>query len=309
MCDGKNSNEKRAGQLSDDVLSLGDFFDPARRWDLRDRLPDDSVRKFFSYVPKRFTEGSWKPIPTWVFFIVVTLVMYLTVDANIKFYASNGGGMMKEFVGDEPYPAFTMAWYYNAVVFSWMTYVCWALYRDASRSFGPWTTFTVWSWTIMCIRHGLCALAPFLPSVRLLTGILRFPVLLSSSVTFEIWNFLLMPVITLGFLEGKQRSGFVRFAFKWTMCQIHIFNILFAFLNCVWAEPNTKALHMGDYNAGVIYIIMYVFFYFFILDRIGVQLYPIFSPRTYICIPSWGITVGFIVGNSNVWNKFLSAYE
>lgn len=232
-------------------------------------------------------------------------------DANFKFYASssNYGGIMKEFVGDDPYPAFTMAWYYNTVVFSWMMYTCYVMYRDAARTLGPWVTFTLWSWTIMCIRHGLCALASFLPSVRLLTGILRFPVLLSASVTFEIWNFVLMPVIALGFLKGKRRSNFLRFAFKWTLCQIHIFNIFFAFLNCVWAEPNARGFHLGDYNAGVIYMIAYIFFYFFILDRIGVQLYPIFSPRTYICIPSWLIAIGVIVGNTVALNKILSAYK
>lgn len=311
MNDRIDCDEDRAKESPDNVLSLGDFFDPTKPWDLRDRLPDDKVRKAFSFVPERFIEGSWKPIASWTFSFIVASVLYLTVDANIKFYASenNSGGIMKEFVGDDPYPAFTMTWYYNAVLFCWMTYVCRAMYIDSKRTFGGWVTFTIWSWTIMCIRHGLCTLAPFFPSARLLAGILRFPVLLSASVTFEIWNFILMPVITLVFISGKRRSNFLRFAFKWTLCQIHIFNIFYAFLNCVWAEPNARPFHLGDYNAGVIYMMTYIFFYFFFLDRLGIQLYPIFSPRTYICIPSWAVAAGVIVGNSIAWNKVLSAYK
>lgn len=292
---------------SDKKLSLGDFF-KLKPWDLRDKA-DPSIRFMFKFLPQSFTEGPWKASATWTMIFIACLVLYLTIDANIKFYSSNSeNAIMKEFVGDKSYPAFTSAWYYNATMFFWMMFVSWAI-RSKYTSFGPWITFTLWSWTIMTLRHFLCALAPFLPSLRLFIGILRFPVLLSASVTFGVWNFVLMPVLTMGLLKGERRSKFLQFAFKWTMSQIHLLNILFAYLNCVWAEPSKQGLHLGDVNAAVVYIMTYILFYYFILDRIGVQLYPIFSPRTYLCIPSWIMTGGICIGNYVFWNKILSATE
>lgn len=297
--------KKGKGKKVDEKLCIGDFFDPTKPWDLRYRLSDDSIEKALRYLPKHLIEGPWKPLVTSTMIFLVCLVFYLTIDANIKYASSSDKDITIEFLGDKSYSAFNMAWCYNASIFCWMLYVCFAIYNKYS-GFGPWIFFTLWSWTIMCIRHGLCALAPFLPSARILIGMLRFPVLLSSSITFGVWNFMLMPLIAIGFLEGKRRSNFLRFSFSWTMCQVHLLNIVFAYLNCVWAEPNAQGLHLGDVNAGVVYITTYMLFYYFILDRIGVQIYPIFSPRTYIAIPSFFTTAGICVGNYIYWNKMLS---
>jgi hypothetical protein len=307
----KDSNQMKTEKYSvDDRLSLRDFFDPTKPWDLRDRLPNNSIRTMFKFLPMRFTEGPWKPVATLTLLSILSSVVYLTVDANIKYYASDNSNndIMKEFVGDKSYPAFTMAWYYNVALFSWMAYVSRTIY-NSYKHFGAWVSFTMCSWTIICIRHGLCALAPFLPSVRLWIGILRFPVLLSASITFGIWNFVLMPVIGLGFLKGEKRSAFLRFVLRWTMCQIHICNILYAYLNAVFFEPKAQGLHQGDVNAGVIYIVTYMTLYYCFLDRIGIQLYPIFSPRTYISIPSWIMTAGICLGNYVFWNKILAGND
>jgi len=272
----KDSNKNGAKcNESDKSLSLIDFVDPTNPWDLRDRLPED-LRNMFTFLPKKFTEGPWNPVVTIFMLFALLAVCHLTIDANTKHYASSENKeIMEQFIGDKQYPAFTLSWSYNFTLFCWMTYVCWAIYKRYS-SFGAWVTFTIWSWTIMCIRHGLCALAPFFPSARLLIGTLRFPVLLSASVTFIIWNFVLMPVIGMGLLKGERRSNFLRFAFKWTMCQIHLANIIYAYLNCIWAEPTTQRLHLGDVNAAVLYVVTYVLFYYFFLDRIGVQLVRVF---------------------------------
>ena len=307
MCDGKDSNEKKAAKDPENRLSLSDFC-KLKPWDLRHKT-NGRVITAFTFVPDRFKEGPWIPAATWAIVFTLCLVFCFTIDANIKYYNSNSNsGIMKEFVGDKSYPAFTVTWYYNVALFSWMSYVAWSMYNDY-KSFGAWVTFTVLSWTMMCIRHGLCALAPFLPSLRLLIGVLRFPVLLTSSATFGVWNFVLMPVLSFGLLKGETRSRFLKWAFSWRLCQIHILNIFYAYLNCVWAEPKNQGLHMGDVNATVVYMVSYILFYYCILDRIGIQLYPIFSPRTYMCLPALAFAVGLCGGNYVFWDKILTGIE
>eukprot|EP00536_Pseudo-nitzschia_multiseries_P011167 jgi/Psemu1/297789/fgenesh1_pm.366_\ len=308
MCSGdrQNPNQKKSETPSSKNLSLRDFLDPTNPWDLRDRLPGSTkIRKWFSFVPQSFQEGQWLPITSLTILFTVGVVIYVTIDANMKFQASNTGGViMENYVGKQSYTAFTIEWYYNVVLCAWMNYFSWIMYRNAG--FGPWVSFTMCSWTITTIRHGLCSIAPFLPSARLLAGMMRFPVLLSASATFGIWNFVLMPAIALGFLKGKRRMNFLRWSFSWKLCQIHVFNILYAYLNAVWAEPKAQPLHLGDVNAAVIYILAYLSFYYLILDRIGIHLYPIFSPRTYICIPSLILTAGVCIGIYRFWNHILS---
>jgi len=294
---------------------LRDFFDQRNPWDLRDRVEEsEAIKNWFKFVPRRFTEGPWLPFVTWTMVSTVCYVVYATIDANIKYNSRDSSnsndynssvGIMEDFVGDKSYTAFTIGWYYNVVLFFWTSYVAWTIY-DFHKGFTAWITYTICSWTLICVRHGLCSIAPFFPSVRLLVGMMRFPLLLSASVTFGMWNFALMPAITFGFLEGERRWKFVRWAFNWKMCQIHIFNILWAYLNCVWAEPTAQPLHLGDVNAGVVYTIAYLSFYYLILDRIGIPLYPIISPRTYICIPSMLLNAGICVGNYKLWNHVLS---
>lgn len=304
-----SSEEKQSGKAHD-ALSLRDFFDPRNPWDLRDRVPhSEAIQNWFKFVPLRFKEGPWLPLATWSIVSTVGYVIYATIDANIEYYNDGSigtDGIMEEFVGHKSYTAFTTEWYYNVVLFLWTSYVAWTIY-DFHKAFTAWISYTMCSWTLLCVRHGLCAVAPFVPSVRVLAGALRFPLLLSASLTFGMWNFALMPVIALGFLEGERRRKFVRWAFNWKMCQIHVFNILWAYLNCVWAEPTAQPLHLGDVNAGVVYSLGYMAFYYFVLDRIGIPLYPIVSPRSYICIPSMLLQAGISVGNYKLWNHVLSA--
>ena len=303
MCRGKVSDTSKTDKASEGTLCLADFF-KLQPWDLRHKTSVPVV-KIFKYVPDKFKEGPWKTGVALPIILMACLVVYLTIDANIKYYADGNTEIMKEFVGDKSYSAFTTEWYYNSGMFLWMSYVAWAMWNDY-KSFGPWVTYTIWSWTIMSIRHALCALAPFIPSLRLWIGMLRFPVLLSSTITFGIWNFVLMPMLIL-LLKGERRKGFVKFCFGWRLCQIHVFNILYAYLNCVWAEPTKQGLHMGDVNASVVYMITYASFYYLMLDRIGIQLYPIFSPRTYMCLPAVFMSVGLCVGNYYFWDKVLTS--
>ena len=309
MGEAKAKNGSKIAEIAgENSLSMGDFL-KLEPWDLRHKM-NRKIVTAFTFVPDKFKNGPWIPAATWSLFIAYCLVVYLTIDANIAYYASSDGntGIMNEFIGDKTYPAFTVEWYYNVTLFFWMSYIMWLIY-STYRSIGPWVTFTVLSWTMMTTRHGLCALAPFVPSVRLLIGILRFSVLLTASVTFVVWNFALMPLLTFVLLKGEKRKGFLKFAFSWRLCQIHLFNIVYAYLNCVWAEPKSQGLHIGDINAAVVYLLTYILFYYCILDRMGVQLYPIFSPRTYMCLPSLVMAIGLCYYNYVFWDKILTGQD
>lgn len=287
-------------------LSLRDFVDPTKPWDLTSELDDLPTKGFFSFVPRKFKEGPWSPAATLSLVVIVAGLLWAVADANAREHPpprasgddSGGGGELR-------YAAYTVDWWYNAAGFAWMSYVSYSVYA-AYRSFGAWVSFTMWSWTVLTVRHGLSVLAPFAPSVRPIVEIARFPALLSASVTFVVWNFVLFPVVSLVFFrdDPARRKTFVGFMLSFRLIQIHVFNIAFAALNAAWAEPR-RPLEMRDVNAGTAYILAYMSFYYLVLDRVGVHLYPIFSPRTPWAIASWLMTVAVCVGCYVFWRDVL----
>jgi hypothetical protein len=187
-----------------------------------------------------------------------------------------------------------------------MTYVAYKVKNGGGMGGMAWVSFTLWSWTIMTIRHGLCAVAPFIPQVRVLSELLRLPVLLSASVTFGVWNFVLLPTITFVFVKDpERRRNFLKFATNFQLTQLHVFNIVFAVLNGAYTEPK-RPLHLGDLNCIFVYTATYMMFYYFVLDRLGIHLYPIFSPRAPWVIFSWLLVVALNIYGYQWWSDVLS---
>src|SRR6056300_67615 len=63
-----------------------------------------------------------------------------------------------------------------------------------------------------------------------------------------------------------------------------------------------------DLWRGAISIFMYGIFYLVILDRIGVHIYPIFSPRTNYVIITWCTVFLLIFGVYHFWNWVMINY-
>ena len=109
--------------------------------------------------------------------------------------------------------AYTSSWCYNAVTFLWMKFI---LVRTLKlRGPGVIATYTIQSWILLTTRHGISALAPFLPKQHFLlwfNEILRFPALATATITFCYWNFLIAPVIYYNIKDEKSKQMFVKFS-------------------------------------------------------------------------------------------------
>mmetsp|Transcript_4733 Transcript_4733/g.7375 ORF Transcript_4733/g.7375 Transcript_4733/m.7375 type:complete len:312 (-) Transcript_4733:448-1383(-) len=288
-------------------FSVSDLVNPNKPWVLTD---SGSLLGFFDFVPRHLREGPWSVAATLALFAIMYVLVIVMIGVNGLHGASlnSGIGIWDEFaMAPDAYLPYTLCWYYNAVTFFWMVYVTWMVKTESSLSNIAFVSFTLWSWIIITIRHGLCVLAPFVPKVRIIAEVLRLPVLMSASITFGIWNFVLMPAITFVFIkEAERRWNFVKFAFGFRLMQLHIFNIVFAVLNSAWAQPR-RPLHLGDLNAIFVYMATYMVFYYFVLDRLGIHLYPIFSPRAPWVVFSWLLVVALCVYGYHWWSAVLAA--
>lgn len=160
---------------------------------------------FFDFVPKHLRVGPWcTAAPIYMSIVVAKLVYWMPQTES--FYLDD------EVLSTHPL-AYTATWLYNFVVFFWMKFV---LLRTLSlRGPGVMATYTIQSWMMLTIRHGLSALAPFLPRQHFLlwfNEILRFPSLATATITFCYWNFLIAPVIYYNIKDGEKKKAFFNFS-------------------------------------------------------------------------------------------------
>jgi hypothetical protein len=309
----ETNNEQKTSETKEQTtpekpkLTLGMFFDPSQPWVL---VKGGSFLNLFDFVPHHYRHGPWS-MPALLG--LPTLMYLLAVGAIWVDQEKPAEGWWTDDMLTLSYEAYTWEWYYTVSAFGWMTYICWNVYAKSPLHGSAWISFTLWSWTLMTLRHGLCVLAPFVVSsgessmVILLAEMLRFPCLLSASMTFFIWNFVLFPVILVFFIrDATKRWQFFGYMTNFRLTQLHFFNIWFAVSNGALISP-MRTLHLGDLVVAVTMIVVYMCWYYFVLDRLGIHLYPIFTPRSSFVVLAWGLILVVCVGGYHFWKNVLES--
>ena len=281
--------------LSD--ISFLKLFDPNSPWVL---VHEGSLMGFFDFVPRSLRVGPWHTAaPIYMTIFVAKLIYWMPQKES--FYLDD------EILSAHPL-AYSATWFYNVVTFFWMKFV---LFQTLSlRGPGVIVTYTIQSWMMLTTRHGLSALAPFLPKQHFLlrfNEILRFPALASATITFFYWNFLLAPIIYYNIKGEERRKAFFRFNFNFRMIQVHFFNIVFAVLNTI--VTSCRKFQFLDLWCALAGALGYALLYLLVLDRFGVHLYPIFSPRTVWSLLSWSAILGTYFLVFHVWNEAITLWS
>jgi len=169
------------------------------------------------------------------------------------------------------------------------------------KKHGPWplATWTMLGWTVATVRHLAGALG-----FGYIQRILTFPSLLANSVTFILWYTLILPGVLVMTPKHNRSRVMNRMVYSLFMFTVHGINLPFSAVDFAW-QPT--ALNDFDLWAGLVYGLLYIFFYLAILDPLGAHLYFILSPRkwwgagTYLGILALGIGVfkacNGVVGN------------
>ncbi|KAL3942545.1 MAG: hypothetical protein SGBAC_003291, partial [Bacillariaceae sp.] len=244
-------------------LSLSRFFDWSQPWVL---IPGGSYQGFFDFLPRHLRCGPWSFVAiSSVRILILTMLMI-----GVELYKDDGGILVlfEDSMPRHNYVAFDRDWYLTLAGFLWMLFICWYVYANGPKGKAAWVTFSLWSWTVVMVRHGLCLLAPFAPSIRLASEILRFPALLSATLVFVMWNFVLFPVILICIKDYEKRSKFLAYMTNFRLTQLHVFIIVYAAVNGAFVEPR-RSLHMGDAAAASIFLTFYMIWYYCVLDRLG----------------------------------------
>lgn len=173
-------------------------------------------------------------------------------------------------------------------------------------------SYTGWSWCIIGLR-ALCSCAgAALGSSALLrvAESVRFAALVQATVTSVVWNFALMPYLLFKRWGGpdnvKERRAFLNWNFSFVLVNFHNLNVPLACVNTVYGG-GARALTPSDLWSALVIGVAYAFFYLCLLDRLGVHLYPIFSPRTHWSAVMYAAWVGIYVAALRGWNALIEA--
>lgn len=295
-------NKEQSSRKKPPILKLSSFTDPREPWVL---VPEGSFMNYFDWVPKKLRVGPWSKLAAPTLLIISAGIVYLRPTEKDDF---------DSLVSSYPKPL-SLFWWYNAVAFLGMGIV---LYRCIANSAPAiMIAYTMLSWFLNMSRHAINALAPFLSDHHFLlrlNHITRFPALLTATITFLVWNFALLPFVYIVAMNSKQkRIGFIAWNFNLNMVQLHCCNIFYAIMNTLITGPRNEDIaaifDKDDLWYALAYSLTYGLFYNLILDRIGIHLYPIFSPRSRFLVITWSLVFALHYAAYLCWNIALSDYR
>ena len=257
-------------------------------------------------VPQDLRVGPWSPsAPVTLLFLTISLIY----SRPTKILNESLDEAESIYCKVSSYPeAFSTPWYISLFTFLFMaglfTYIC--VYRTP----GVVVTYTIQSWMMNFTRHGVNMAAPFLVDGHFLlrlNGILRLPALITASVTYIVWNFFLVPFLCLQLKTKQKKKNFLVWNFSSRLVQLHGCNIIYAITNTAIIGSNISVppFEFNDLWYALLTGTGYAVFYILILDRIGMHLYPLFSPRWRFSGMAWLMLILCYVSLFWVWNRII----
>lgn len=155
------------------------FLDPKEPWVLVD---EGSFLGYFDWVPRPLRVGPWSVASICYSFAIpygfCLAMLYYSQDPWASIHHHGNVAVIRGYPG-----VGTLEWTYNVTVFVWMTYVNYLILLGP-LTYRAWSTYTVQSWTLLFVRHGLCIMAPFVDWAARWAEYIRFPVACSATITF-----------------------------------------------------------------------------------------------------------------------------
>jgi hypothetical protein len=252
---------------------------------------DGSFQGHFNFVPLYLRKGPWFVLAPYYLALFGFLVAYFkpaSFDFPVRLSALNSF-----------WHYFDCACALNGIV------VLVLILRQIGPA--PLVTYTMISWSILTVHNVLSASLPYLPGLVPLLGplreFLRFPALVAATITFVIWNAVLAPIFYFKFMKtAAAKAGFLTWILSPIMFEIHVFNYPIAVLSTLGDDSTRRPLEYPDLWCALAVAFCYSLFYLLVLDRLGVHLYPVFSPRTKLCIVFWSAIFVLYYVTFRFWN-------
>lgn len=144
----------------------------------------------------------------------------------------------------------------------------------------PIITYTMISWTLLSLRLLFAAAAPFSVVAAWVAELTRYIALLQTTVVVVVWWLAIVPGLVLIEKSPAKRKAFWQWNWSFSLINVHCLNLPVAAVDFL---TSPRALMGMDLWIVAAFTLAYVLFYTLVLDRRGIFLYFMFTPRTHWC--------------------------
>lgn len=134
--------------------------------------------------------------------------------------------------------------------------------------------------------------------------VVRLPALIGCSMTVIVWWLVLVPVISAYMPDDEARKKFAAFNRTFPLLNLHLFNLPLCAIEFIACG---KCITFFDLWASLTVAFLYIMFYLNVLDPLGLHIYIVFTPRTYLCFIPYTMILFFYYGLYHTWNYALQA--
>ena len=279
-----------------------------------------SYNGWFNWLPERLRVGPWHP--TAIMFLAVYYCGLFWVRPSLTFPTS------KVAVGS-PW------WWADVATFAWTLLVTIVSWKDYGGKWPYLVSYTGWSWSMLVGRAGFTAVGVLLQSefffweIRALGlllahvgSMLHCPAIVGATVTFTIWNALLFPLLMVvlpleepkGDRHGTEgtnmfsaRPSFLKLNFSFFLVNLHVLNLPLSAVTVI-VGAGARELTSADLWMAFAVMALYSCVYLFGLDRFGLHFYPMFSPRSPLCLVAYCTLFAAYAGIWRACNAIVGAY-
>lgn len=174
----------------------------------------------------------------------------------------------------------------------------------------PLLSFTMISWNQFTIRYLCNALMSFgfdWYSLKFVSEVLRFPTLVFNSITVSVWWLILVPGIMRFMPSEKARAAFMKFNKSAMLINVHLLNLPFAAMDHL---TNPRILNFFDLYVAILFALIYVLFYLFVMDPMGMHFYHVLlSPRPHWSPLCYAFCLALFVLYWYAWNWLGSLFH
>jgi hypothetical protein len=165
-----------------------------------------------------------------------------------------------------------------------------ALLAGMLKEIGWWplVTYTMISWTLLSLRLLFAAAAPFSASFAWAAELIRYIALMQTTVVVVVWWLAITPLVLLLEKNPAKRKEFWNWNFSFALVNVHCLNLPVAALDFLSAPR--ALMPMDVFIVGAV-TLTYVLFYTLVLDRNGIFLYFMFTPRHHWCCVIYAATL------------------
>lgn len=144
----------------------------------------------------------------------------------------------------------------------------------------PIVTYTMISWTLLSLRLLFAGAAPFSVVAAWASELVRYIALLQTTVVVVVWWLVIVPLLLFVEKCPAKRKAFWKWNWSFGLINVHCLNLPVAAVDFL---SSPRALTgMDCWIVGAV-TLAYVLFYTLVLDRRGIFLYFMLTPRTHWC--------------------------